>query len=162
MALRVGSVTNVFPETATLEVTYEDLGVTTLPLPMITMNREFSMPEVGDMVLVEHLENGMSEGFVIGTYYNEELLPKTEKDYRKEFGKEGYIEEGEGEYKLFDKKKMEFETPFGKLAIGEDGATLECDADITLKASEVRFIYGGKSITVSQIVKRIEALEARL
>ena len=65
---------------------YEDEGSASLPLSMLTMNQEYSMPEVGDRVVTMHMENGSSKGFVLGTYYGGGMQPKANAGYRKDFG----------------------------------------------------------------------------
>ena len=66
MRMRVGKVTQIFPNTGKIKVLYEDEGNASLQLSMITMNQEYSMPTVGDRVLTMHMENGSSKGFVLG------------------------------------------------------------------------------------------------
>lgn len=86
MRTRIGKITNVYPSTGRVKVVYEDEGNTSLPLPMLTMNQEYSMPSVGDRVVTLHMENGSSKGFVLGTYYGGGMQPKANSGYRKEFG----------------------------------------------------------------------------
>ena len=57
---------------------------------MLTMNREYSMPAVGDRVVTMHMENGSSKGFVLGTYYGGGMQPKANAGYRKDFGNGAY------------------------------------------------------------------------
>ncbi len=91
MRTRIGKVTNVYPLTGKVKVLYEDEGSASLPLSMLTMNREYHMPAVGDRVVTMHMENGSSKGFVLGTYYGGGMQPKANAGYRKDFGGGAYV-----------------------------------------------------------------------
>ena len=86
MRTRIGKVTNIYPTIGKVKVMYEDEGSASVPLSMLTMNQEYSMPEVGDRVVTMHMENGSSKGFVLGTYYGGGMQPKANAGYRKDFG----------------------------------------------------------------------------
>lgn len=90
MFLRVGKVTNIYPTTGKIKVMYEDEGSASLPLSMLTMNNEYSMPAVGERVVTVHMANGSSKGFVLGTYYGGGMQPKANGGYRKDFGEGAY------------------------------------------------------------------------
>lgn len=90
MRMRIGKVTNIYPSTGKIKVMYEDEGSASLPLSMLTMNQEYSMPAVGDRVVTMHMENGSSKGFVMGTYYGGGMQPKANAGYRKDFGSGAY------------------------------------------------------------------------
>lgn len=91
MRTRIGKVTNIYPSTGRVKVMYEDEGSASLPLAMLTMNQEYSMPAVGDRVVTMHMENGSSKGFVLGTYYGGGMQPKATSGYRKDFGSGAYV-----------------------------------------------------------------------
>ena len=96
MFMRIGKVTNVYPEKGKVKVHYEDEGNTSMELPMLTFNDEYSMPSKGDRVLVLHMENGSSKGFVLGTYYSDMNKPKASSGYRKDLGGGAYISSKNG------------------------------------------------------------------
>lgn len=50
MVTRIGKVTKVYPGEGRVKVTFEDSGSSSLPLAVLTMNKEYSMPSVGDRV----------------------------------------------------------------------------------------------------------------
>lgn len=100
MRIRIGKVTNIYASTGKVKVMYEDEGNSSLPLSMLTMNQEYSMPAVGDRVVTIHMENGSSKGFVLGTYYGGGIQPKTNKGYRKEFECDAYVSCIDGGYLL--------------------------------------------------------------
>lgn len=82
---RVGRVTKIYPGEGRVKVTFEDSGSSSLPLAMLTMNKEYSMPSVGDRVVTLHMDNGTSKGFVLGTYYGGGSQPRASSGYRKDF-----------------------------------------------------------------------------
>ncbi|MCM1189797.1 MAG: hypothetical protein NC541_10945 [bacterium] len=144
MRTRIGKVTNVYPTTGKVKVMYEDEESPSLPLSMLTMNQEYSMPAVGDRVVTIHLESGSSKGFVLGTYYGGNMLPKASAGYRKDFGKDAYIVCKDGAYELSAKS----------VVIKARNIVLEAD-EITLKCS-----YG--EIAVEELIRRMERIEDQL
>ena len=90
MGIRIGKVTNIYPDEGKVKVVYEDEKNVSLPLPMLTMNQESMMPSVGDRVVTIHMENGRSKGIVLGTYYGSGRRPKAKSGYRKDFGGNAY------------------------------------------------------------------------
>lgn len=213
MEIRIGRVTNAYPTTGKLKVTYEDEKNTSLPLSMLTMNGEYAMPALGDRVLTLHMENGSSKGFVLGTYYGGDTIPKANSGYRKDFGGNAYVVCKGGTYSLFadaislesgsyrislgqnaellaesvliesDDSQITVNTDIelqaaGSVTIESEGGTAKisnADASITvasdliIQASNIQIqgnsvtlqcSYG--TITVEDIIKRLEQLEARL
>lgn len=133
MILRVGTVTNVYSN-GKVKVFYGNTNNTSVPLHMLTMNKEFSMPKVGDRVVTAHMTNGSSKGFVLGTYYGGRTLPSADSGYRKDLDDSTYVTCEDGKYVLHAKD-----------------ITVEAD-DITLKCS-----YG--EITVEDLLTRLETIE---
>lgn len=117
MNVRVGRVTNVYSG-GKVKVMYEDKKNTSLPLSMLTMNNEYSMPSVGDRVLTVHMENGSSKGFVLGTYYGGGTQPKANSGYRKDFGGGAYAACGNGKYELHA-EDITLECSYGKITLEE-------------------------------------------
>lgn len=89
MIVRVATVIKVYPKDGKVKVTFEDAGNSSVPLPMVTYNGEYSMPKVGDIVLTLHFENGSNKGVCLGTFYggdNEPNLPENQRvGYLKDF-----------------------------------------------------------------------------
>lgn len=127
MRMRVGKVTQVYPNTGKMQVLYEDEGNASLQLSMITMNQEYFMPAVGDRVLTMHMENGSSKGFVLGTYYGGGMQPKANTGYRKDFGGGAYATCRSGAYRL----------SAGSIALLGGGAGLNLKGIASLIGSEV-------------------------
>lgn len=127
MRMRIGKVTQVYPNTGKMQVLYEDEGNASLQLSMITMNQEYLMPTVGDRVLTMHMENGSSKGFVLGTYYGGGVQPKANAGYRKDFGGNAYATCRNGGYRL----------SAGSIVLLGGGAALNLNGSASVIGSEV-------------------------
>ncbi len=137
MLTRVGKVTNIYPNTGKVKVMYEDSKSSSLPLAMLTMNGEYSMPNTGDKVVTLHLENGSSKGFVLGTYYGSGTPPKAKAGYRKDFGEKVYVTCNEGSYVLKGEE----------IVLDAESVVLQCS-------------YG--TVTLKELLKRMERIEEHL
>lgn len=91
MIVRVGKVTNTYPDKGKVKVLYEDRNQTSAEIPMLTFNDEYKMPSIGDGVVTLHMENGSSKAFCLGTYWNVNKLPPGSK-YKKDIGGGANIE----------------------------------------------------------------------
>lgn len=91
MELRVGRVIEIYSQTGRVKVTYEDTDTSSLELPMLTMNNECSLPDIGSRVVTLHFDNGSSKGIVLGTYYYDGNTPAAASGYRKDFGNGCYV-----------------------------------------------------------------------
>lgn len=136
MILRVGKVTNVYSN-GKVKVLYEDTNNTSMPLSMLTMNKEFSMPAIGDRVVTAHMANGKSKGFVLGTYYGGNTKPAATAGYRKDLANDIYV-------------------------VGKDGKYLLHADDITIEADNITLKCSSGEITVEDLLKRLDDIEARL
>ena len=128
MYMRIGKVTNIYPTTGKIKVMYEDERCASLPLSMLTMNQEYSMPAVGDKVVTVHMANGSSKGFVLGTYYGGGMHPKANTGYRKDFGGGAYAICNGGVYLL----------KAAKATISGSGAKVSLGSDATLTGLNVK------------------------
>ena len=152
MYLRIGKVTNVYPSAGKVKVMYEDERNVSLPLAMLTMNNEYSLPAVGDRVVTLHMANGSSKGFVLGTYYGGGKQPKANAGYRKDFDGGAYAVSRNGAYLL--------------LAAGID---LEAEGEAALKGiniiiegDSIDFKCAGGTISAEDMIKRLERIEDAL
>ena len=106
--IRKGKVSSVNYDTGMMRITYKDRDeAVTAEMPMLNNNKEYSMPAIGEDVLVAHLSNGSSRGVVLGPIWNKENMPaEARKDlYRKDFSSRNgvaYIEydDKNGEYRI--------------------------------------------------------------
>lgn len=107
-AIRKGKVSSINYETGMMRVTYKDRdNAVTAEMPILNNNMEYSMPGIGQDVLVAHLSNGSSRGVVLGPLWNQENMPaEARKDfYRKDFSSRkgvAYIEYDDktGQYRI--------------------------------------------------------------
>ncbi len=161
MYTRIGKVTNVYPSVGKVKVLYEDENNASLPLSMLTMNGEYSMPREGDRVVTIHMENGSSKGFVLGTYYGGATQPKADSGYRKDLEGGAYVLCQGGVYQLAASRVvLSASNAEAELALGDetvikaDSVTVQAD-DITLECA-----YG--TVTVEELLKRLERMEDSL
>lgn len=78
--IKHGVISSVDPVKATARVTFADRdNVVSYDLPVIQHNAGFakfySMPQVGQNALCVFLGTGMEDGFIIGSFYNDEKAP---------------------------------------------------------------------------------------
>lgn len=87
--VRTGRVSKINYEDGTYEVTYADRGgAVTCPINAVS-NGRYKMPEIGDIVCVEHNGNGTVMGSTMGTVWNRRNKPVNGRQglYRQEFGR---------------------------------------------------------------------------
>lgn len=173
MYLRVGKVTNVYPSTGKVQVMYEDEKNASLPLSMLTMNNEYSMPAVGDRVATVHMGNGSSKGFVLGTYYGGGTQPKANSGYRKDLGGGVYVISNNNAYELYAGSiglrsgnfhillKEDIEIAGNTVLIeSAGGVTIQSDGgSITIQGANVELECSYGKITVEEMMKRLERIE---
>lgn len=70
--IRTGKVIKTYPREGKVQVTFEDTGSASIPLPILTC---CTMPQIGDIVITEHFENAPSMGICLGTYYGNGRIP---------------------------------------------------------------------------------------
>lgn len=143
--IRKGRVSSVNYDTGMIRVTYRDRdGAVTAEMPMLNNNMEYSMPAIGQDVLVAHLSNGSSRGVVLGPIWNQENTPaEARKDlYRKDFSSRkgvAYIE--------YDDKKGEYRIKAANLILDGVNKTelqgphvlIAANIDIQVEAAELQF-----------------------
>ena len=122
MYMRIGKVTNIHPTTGKINVMYDDESNASLPLAMLTLNNEYSMPEVGEKVVTIHMENGSSKGFVFGTYYGGGTQPKANAGYRKDFKGGAYVICQGGSYILTAPGKAIFKGKSAMVSLDENAS----------------------------------------
>lgn len=106
--IRIGIVSGINFEKGSITVTYEDRDnavVTDIPY---LYNKEYCMPELGDMVVVLEVSDGTE--IAIGTFYNGENLPNSSENlYKKEFGNDASL--------TYDVKKEEIRIKASKIIL---------------------------------------------
>lgn len=117
MIVRTGSVCNVYPGAGKVQVRFEDADSTSLPLPMLTFNKEYSLPKLGDRVVTLHMENGSSQGFCLGTFYGSDNPPSKTTGYQKEL--DGARIKSDGGSVTINAKDVTFVTDAGTITLAE-------------------------------------------
>lgn len=87
--IRTGRVSKINYEAGTFEVTYADRGgAVTCPINAVS-NGCYKMPEIGDIVCVEHNGNGPAVGTTVGTVWNQSNKPVGGRQglFRQEFAR---------------------------------------------------------------------------
>jgi len=138
--LRIGEVTQVFPEEGKVIVVYEDNDNATVKLPLLTFNGEYLMPEVGDTVLTAHLHSGSSTGFVLGKYYSQDNEVKADLEegeiFRKDITEETYLSVTEEDLTTLITKRLRMTGDDWELALdNEEGSHIETH-DLLIKSTE--------------------------
>jgi len=76
--IRLGKVSSLDPAAGLVRVAYHEKdGEVTRPIPILSpvFSGLYSLPEVGDQVLVVHLSNGSEAGIVLGRPWSEKFPP---------------------------------------------------------------------------------------
>lgn len=192
MAIRIGRVTSVYPSEGRVKVAYEDSRSSSLPLAMMTMNNEYSLPKVGDRVVTVHMDNGSSKGFVLGTYFGGGSQPKANSGYRKDFSDSCYVICNGGVYSLngADIKlrgsgaavllaenaavtgleavlgsalsEEEGADPDSYFKATSDNAEIKGKTEAKIEAENITLKCSYGTFTVEEIVKRLERIEDQL
>lgn len=151
--IRKGRVSSVNYDTGMIRVTYRDRdGAVTAEMPMLNNNMEYSMPAIGQDVLVAHLSNGSSRGVVLGPIWNQENTPaEARKDlYRKDFSSRkgvAYIEYDDrtGEYQI--KAANLILDGVNKTELQGPHVLIAANIDIQVEAAELHFQVESIKIT---------------
>lgn len=150
MRTRLGKVAETFPD-GRVKVEFEDEKNTSMPLPMLTYNREYALPKVGERVVTMHLETGGSKGFVLGSYWSGGgLKTKTDEGFRKDFEsteRSAYETVKDGKYELhaYDKATV-FVNDKESLTLEENKVT------VSIGGNPVVIIEDGKVTVNGEIV----------
>ena len=103
---RIGIVSSIDYEKGMVLVTYPDRDNSTTKLfPYLCPSGDYSMPKVGDSVMVVHLSNNSASGVVLGTFWDFENKPLNpgKAVHRKQLSSEAYIECVDDEITCHDK-----------------------------------------------------------
>ena len=157
---------------------YEDERCASLPLSMLTMNNEYSMPAVGEKVVTMHMANGSSKGFVLGTYYGGGTQPKANVGYRKDFGGGAYAASSDGVYLLqvdhatfkaltgitieSESGPVEIKSTASEAIIMLDTDTLIKATGIAIEAKDITLKCSYGEVTLEELMKRLERIEDQL
>lgn len=141
--IRVGEVTSVNPADMTARVTFDDDdGVTSFDLPILQRNtlknRDHCCVDVGEDVLCVFLPTGIEEGFILGSFYAEEVMPPSDsRDVRMvEFSDGTKLSYDRSSHKLTGDVKGDVAlTVSGTVSVqAQDIVTVKSSTSITLQA----------------------------
>lgn len=116
--IRIGSISSVDPINGTARVYYPDRDSTTAPLNLFAYRGEYSLPVVGDQVVVLHLPNDTSSGVILGRFWGGESLPPAGAEYQKNMTAEVYEAARGGNYTLHG-NEIGFEGAAGSITLSE-------------------------------------------
>ena len=87
--VRYGNISSIDYENGLCEVTYPDRDDTVTEKVPFLSNREYMMPEVGDLVVVLHPGDSPEDAVVLGTIWSEKIKPAEgkKKIFRKAYRK---------------------------------------------------------------------------
>lgn len=147
--VRLGYVSSIDYEAGKCEITYPDKDDTvTAPAPMLC-NREYNMPNVGDLVVVLHPGDCPEDAVILGSHWTDDYKPESgkEKLWRKDF-----CEEQGKAYESYDEDKGVF------LQHSDKEIQRKSDGKITdsakkayeLEAENVTIKAGGTTVEVAK------------
>lgn len=165
--VRVGRVSNINYGSGTIEVTYYDRGQSVTRWVNALSNGVYKMPEIGQMVAVEHNSSGTAAGTVIGTVWNKTNPPAEgfEGLYRREMGRENWkaydrYDDNEGAYTMSIDRKALFQAD-EELRVEVDGAVITIKdggkvsvtspAAVEINAPQVNIVGGAGDVTVDGV-----------
>lgn len=103
---RIGIVSSIDYDRGMVSVTYPDRdNSTTKMFPYLCPSGDYSMPKVGDSVMVVHLSSGSASGVVLGTFWDAAHKPQNtgKTVHRKQLSDIAYIECVDDEITFHDK-----------------------------------------------------------
>jgi len=129
-AIRIGKISSINPEKATVQVTFEDRhdivsGDLYIEVPKTLEDHYYHMPDIGEKVRVFFDPEAPTKGYVAGSYYCDTRIPP--------------IADKDKTYVLFkDKTLIEYDRKLHKLTIkipeaGDKSIEVETESDITVK-----------------------------
>lgn len=117
--LRIGKISSIDYKYGMVRVAYQDEeDSATALLPYLKFNGEYTMPKVGEMVLVAHLANGSGSGVVLGGFWNKGNVPAISgaNVFYKDILDSCRIKCIRGEY-IIEAQEVKFETKGGGTSI---------------------------------------------
>lgn len=126
--VRVGTVSSVNPNAATVKVIFsdiDDLVSDDLPVifPQSLKNKAYALPDVGDNVVCIFIEQGIGDGFCIGSFYTPTSKPPVSDP-----DKIHYMF-GDGAYVEYDRKshKLIVDAKSGSVDVKAKSIIAECE-----------------------------------
>ena len=134
--VRIGKVSSVNIEKARVQVVFEDIdNMVSVDLPLLfpqgLKNKFYAVPDIDENVLCLFMEQGLSDGFCLGSFYTDLVLPPVSNQDKVHFAFEDgtYIEYDRKEHKLVADIK-------GDAQIQADKIQAECN-ECTINATTI-------------------------
>lgn len=134
--VRIGKVSSVNIEKARVQVVFEDIdNMVSVDLPLLfpqgLKNKFYAVPDIGENVLCLFIEQGLSDGFCLGSFYTDLVLPPVSNQDKVHFAFEDgtSIEYDRKEHKLVADIK-------GDAQIQADKIQAECN-ECTINATTI-------------------------
>ena len=134
--VRIGKVSSVNIEKARVQVVFEDIdNMVSVDLPLLfpqgLKNKFYAVPDIGENVLCLFMEQGLSDGFCLGSFYTDLVLPPVSNQDKVHFAFEDgtSIEYDRKEHKLVADIK-------GDAQIQADKIQAECN-ECTINATTI-------------------------
>ena len=139
--IRIGEVSTVDPKKCTARVVFDDEdGFVSNDLPVIQRNtqdvKDYWLPAVGEDVLCLFLPCGEEDGFILGSFYADEIEPPVSSETKR------YIEFPDGAKFEYDWKKSKLSAVIGNTQIEatENSVQVTGASEIKVTVPDIKFV----------------------
>lgn len=139
--IRIGEVSTVDPKKCTARVVFDDEdGFISNDLPVIQRNtqdvKDYWLPAVGEDVLCLFLPCGEEDGFILGSFYADEIEPPVSSETKR------YIEFPDGAKFEYDWKKSKLSAVIGNTQIEatENSVQVTGASEIKVTVPDIKFV----------------------
>ena len=156
--IKIGEVSSINPSQGTARVLFDDDdSIVSFDLQVLQRNtfknRDYAMPDVGEDVLCLFLPTGTEEGFILGSLYAGEVMPKEGS------GDVRSVVFADGSRLSFNRSTSELDITIGATSIKVTGQNVNIVAPtvIDLKAPTITLTMGGTNMVLSGSQASIKA-----
>lgn len=139
--IRVGEVSSVDPETCTARVVFDDEdGFISNDLPIIQRNtqstKDYWLPAVGEDVICLFLPCGEEDGFILGSFYADEITPPVDSETKR------YLEFPDGSTFEYDWKAHKLNAAIGDTVIEatENAVQVSGASKVKVTVPDIEFV----------------------
>ena len=132
--IRKGRISAINYDTGRARVVYVDKdNCTTKEIPFLSRGI-YSIPSIGDMVVVSHFGNNPAEAVILGTFYTDKNTPAESGAglVRIELGDGAYIKGTSGDIELATDKKVKIK--------GAASVDIESDGTVTISGADISLV----------------------
>lgn len=157
MILRVGVISDVYPERHSARVKFPEEGnSTTAELKILCRNslnnKDYALPDIGEDALCLFLSGGIEDGFIIGTFYTGEVEPPSaDPDVR-------MVKFSDGAFMSYNRKTGTLQAVVGdsRITATKSSISAETSSSITAKAANIS-VEGSSQVTITSSQVTINA-----